>query len=220
MVFQVCGLALGDPPSDCATVIVAFSSFATASVFSERPLTADVVFPAMSLFMLLSLPLALVRNNILVELLLLTSLCTQSSQVVSNIMEALVSVRRISDFLRAEELQKDAVMRIEKEPPGIGEEVLSIKDGDFKWTKNSIQPTLEGINLTVRKGELVGILGRVGAGKVSTIFCTQLRLLYINDTLGDHRAVFCLPSSVTCRRRRVMQCCPVAWRTLLRILGV
>ena len=28
-------------------------------------------------------------------------------------------------------------------------------------------PTLEDINLTVRKGELIGILGRVGAGKVS-----------------------------------------------------
>ena len=49
--------------SDCPTVIVAFSSFATASVCSTRPLTADVIFPAISLFMLLQFPLAMVYNN-------------------------------------------------------------------------------------------------------------------------------------------------------------
>lgn len=76
MVFRVCVLALGTLPyTHCAIVIVSFSSFATAAVFSETPLTADVIFPAISLFMLLSLPLALVRKNktSLIELLLLTS---------------------------------------------------------------------------------------------------------------------------------------------------
>ena len=87
--------------------------------------------------------------------------------MTSNIVEALVSVKRISEFLRAEGLQEDAVKRAEKQSLSIGDEVLSIRDGGFQWTKNGIEPTLEGINLTVRKGELVGILGRVGAGKVS-----------------------------------------------------
>lgn len=45
-------------------------------------------------------------------------------------------------------------------------QVLSIKEADFSWAKQSVQPTLENINLTINKGELVGILGRVGAGKV------------------------------------------------------
>ena len=93
--------------------------------------------------------------------------CPQFSQVTSNIIEALVSVNRLSDFLRADELQADAVKRIDKPSLSIRDEVLSIRDGDFSWNKNAIQPTLEGIDLTVRKGELVGILGRVGDGKVS-----------------------------------------------------
>lgn len=38
--------------------------------------------------------------------------------------------------------------------------------GEFYWTKDAAVPSLEDINLTVRKGELVGVLGRVGAGKV------------------------------------------------------
>ena len=96
--------------------------------------------------------------------------CMQFSQVTSNIIEALVSVKRLSNFLHAEELQDDAVKRISKPSLSIGDEVLSIRDGEFQWTKNGTQSALEGINLTVRKGELVGILGRVGAGKVSMSF--------------------------------------------------
>lgn len=47
--------------------------------------------------------------------------------------------------------------------------MLSIKEADFSWAKLSIAPTLEGINFKVKKGELVGILGRVGAGKTSLL---------------------------------------------------
>lgn len=45
-------------------------------------------------------------------------------------------------------------------------QILLIKEGEFSWAKQSVEPTLEGINLTINKGDLVGILGRVGAGKV------------------------------------------------------
>ena len=41
-------------------LLVAFSSFAVAAVTSSRPLTADIIFPAISLFMLLQFPLAMV----------------------------------------------------------------------------------------------------------------------------------------------------------------
>jgi ABC-type multidrug transport system fused ATPase/permease subunit len=47
-----------------------------------------------------------------------------------------------------------------------GLQVLEIKDGEFTWSKGAPSPTLEGINLVARKGELTGIIGRVGAGKV------------------------------------------------------
>ena len=42
-------------------LLVAFASFATAAVVSTRPLTSDVIFPAISLFMLLQFPLAMVK---------------------------------------------------------------------------------------------------------------------------------------------------------------
>ncbi|KAJ2933863.1 hypothetical protein H1R20_g3220, partial [Candolleomyces eurysporus] len=130
-------------------ILVAFSSFATAAATSDRPLTSDIIFPALSLFMLLQFPLAMF------------------AQVTSNIIEAWVSVKRLSTFLGATELQPDARNVDENVELNAGDEVLSIKDGEFSWDRNSVQPTLEGINLSVKKGELVGILGRVGAGKTS-----------------------------------------------------
>ncbi|KAF5322328.1 hypothetical protein D9619_002094 [Psilocybe cf. subviscida] len=85
-----------------------------------------------------------------------------------NIINAIVSVRRLSDFLAAAELQPDACRLIEKPDPQIGDEVLSIKDGNFSWAKTTVEPTLEGVNLSVKKG-LVGILDHVGTGKTSSL---------------------------------------------------
>jgi ABC-type polysaccharide/polyol phosphate transport system ATPase subunit len=44
-----------------------------------------------------------------------------------------------------------------------------------------VVPVLEDINLTVKKGELVGILGRVGAGKV----LAHLPYLTLSDGIID-----------------------------------
>ncbi|KAI3619753.1 metal resistance protein ycf1 [Moniliophthora roreri] len=132
-------------------LLVAFSSFAVAAATSDTPLTADVIFPAISLFLLLQFPLAMF------------------SQVTSNIIESIVSLQRISSFLKADELQVDARRVDEKPQLQRGDEVLVIKNGEFTWLKKSANPTLEDINLTVRKGELVGVLGRVGSGKTSLL---------------------------------------------------
>ncbi|KIK09066.1 hypothetical protein K443DRAFT_672103 [Laccaria amethystina LaAM-08-1] len=132
-------------------LLVAFCSFATAAITSSRPLTSDVIFPAISLFMLLQFPLAMF------------------SQVTSNIIEAIVSVQRLSSFLTAEELQPHARKLEPSVELQFDDAVLTIKDADFSWSSQAIEPTLEAINLLVKKGELVAILGRVGAGKTSLL---------------------------------------------------
>lgn len=48
-------------------------------------------------------------------------------------------------------------------------QVLSINKADFAWSKTELVPTLEDITLSIRKGELVGVLGKVGAGKTSIL---------------------------------------------------
>lgn len=61
---QSCNVALwsGIP------LLVAFSSFATAALTSSKPLTSDIIFPAIALFMLLQFPLAMVCNCELLSL--------------------------------------------------------------------------------------------------------------------------------------------------------
>ena len=96
--------------------------------------------------------------------------------VISYLVEAIVSVKRISSFLDSDELQTDARNIILKENIQAGDEVLSIANGEFFWSKDGKEPTLQDINLTVKKGELVAVLGQVGAGKVSISLIFLLNL--------------------------------------------
>ena len=75
--------------------------------------------------------------------------CFQFSQVTSNIIEAIISVKHLSEFLHAKELWVDTVKWIDKPSLFTGDEVLLIRDGEFQWTKNGIQLALKGINLTI-----------------------------------------------------------------------
>jgi hypothetical protein len=99
--FQSCHMAFwsGIP------LVVAFSSFATVAVVSSRPLTSDLIFPSISLFMLLQFPLEMVRYLSTGIVYFFSLKFLQVSLVTSNIIEAVVSIKRLSSFLNSEELQ-------------------------------------------------------------------------------------------------------------------
>lgn len=100
--------------------------------------------------------------------------------VISNLVEAIVSVKRISSFLDSDELQNDARDVVLKENIQVGDEVLSITNGEFHWSKDGKDPILQDINLTAKKGELVAVLGQVGAGKagIPSVFLLHLGNAY------------------------------------------
>lgn len=52
-----------------------------------------------------------------------------------------------------------------------------IENGNFAWEKNQSSPTLKNINLRIKPGSLVAIVGQVGSGKSSLIsaFLGELR---------------------------------------------
>lgn len=47
---------------------------------------------------------------------------------------------------------------------------LTISNATAKWTKNLTVDSLQNINLTVKRNQLVAIIGPVGAGKVRKTF--------------------------------------------------
>lgn len=73
------------------------------------------------------------------------------------------------------QVQRDAVPRTEPDtPPIVFNDMLELKQINFSYTGDSV--TLNDINLTIKKGESVGIVGETGAGK-STLLDIILGLL-------------------------------------------
>ncbi|OAL22550.1 hypothetical protein AYO22_07108 [Fonsecaea multimorphosa] len=130
---------------------VSCSTFAVFVLVNNRPLTTDLVFPALTLFNLLTFPL------------------TVLPMVITSIIEASVAVGRLTAFFTTDELQDDAVRFIDEPPKQAGDVSVSIKDATFTWDKNTGKNVLQNINFTANKGELTCIVGRVGAGKSSLL---------------------------------------------------
>ncbi|BGP53294.1 hypothetical protein JCM8202v2_000853 [Rhodotorula sphaerocarpa] len=141
---------------------VAFTTFALFSTISGKPLTSEIVFPAITLFQLLGFPLAVLPV------------------VFSSLVEAYVSVDRLTTFLVSKELDPSAVeIKVPSRELRAGDELVSVVQGDFTWSPlpsadapASTPPptnTLQDISLSVKRGELLAVVGRVGDGKSSLL---------------------------------------------------
>ncbi|KAB8349645.1 hypothetical protein FH972_023664 [Carpinus fangiana] len=128
--------------------LVSCSTFMVFVLTRKDTLTTDIVFPALTLFNLLTFPLVMLP------------------MVITAVIEASVAVERLSAYLLGEELQRDAVV-IKPAAETDGDESVRITDGSFSWNKFEENNVLENINFIARKGELSCVVGRVGAGKSS-----------------------------------------------------
>lgn len=126
---------------------VSCSTFAIYVLTNKKPLTTDMVFPALNLFNLLTFPLAVFP------------------MVISSMIEASVAINRLTSFFVMDEIQPDAVIHLENASV-IGEESVSISNGTFLWQrKPTYKIALSDVNFTAHKGELSCIVGKVGTGK-------------------------------------------------------
>ena len=135
---------------------VSCSTFAVFVLTNDKPLTTDLVFPALTLFNLLTFPLSVLP------------------MVITSVIEATVAVDRLTSYFIADELQSDAV-RVEQAVTELGDETVRIRDATFTWDKNQDKNVLHDVNFAASKGELSCIVGRVGAGKSS----------FLQSILGD-----------------------------------
>ncbi|KAJ6132369.1 hypothetical protein N7471_007584 [Penicillium samsonianum] len=130
--------------------LVSCSTFTVFVLTNDKPLTTEIVFPALTLFNLLTFPLSILP------------------MVITSIIESSVAVKRLIEYFTAEELQTDAVV-FQDPVAHPGDESVRVRDASFTWNRHSGETVLENIDLSARKGELSCIVGRVGAGKSSLL---------------------------------------------------
>uniref|UniRef100_A0A8C2GV26 ATP-binding cassette, sub-family C (CFTR/MRP), member 3 n=1 Tax=Cyprinus carpio TaxID=7962 RepID=A0A8C2GV26_CYPCA len=130
-----------------APFLVALTTFAVfVTVSEENILDAEKAFVSLSLFNILRFPLNMLP------------------QVISSIVQASVSLKRIQDFLSHDELDPESVDRRNN----TSEYAVSVVNGKFSWAKQD-QAILDNINVMVPQGSLLAVVGHVGCGKTSLV---------------------------------------------------
>lgn len=138
------------------------TSLATFGVyqFVGGDLSAEKLFTALSLLTTMRLTIRIVPEFLM------------------EMINAFVSLNRIILFLNAKEIQKMPHLQ-SKSFNDVDEDIvydekssdydISFKNASFKWNSTDKAPILSNINLDIKKGELMSIIGPVGSGKSTLI---------------------------------------------------
>ncbi|CAG9944491.1 unnamed protein product [Clonostachys rosea f. rosea IK726] len=138
-------------------VFITFFSFLVYTVIEKKPLYPSVAFTAISLFMLLRIPL------------------DQFGDMFAHVQEAKVSIDRVDEFLREEETEKYEQLGFDnKDEDGV--ERIGFRDTTLIWgSKNAVADDgskafrLMDLNIDFRIGQLNVIAGPTGSGKTSML---------------------------------------------------
>ncbi|XP_056436283.1 ATP-binding cassette subfamily C member 4-like [Gadus chalcogrammus] len=126
-------------------VFIALSAY----VLAGNKMAASTVFVALSLYGAVRLTITLFFPS-----------------AIEKVSETLISVRRIRSFLLLEE--------VVPQPTGLPETeskdcMVQVQDLKCYWDKTLDSPTLQKLSFTLRSGELLAVVGPVGAGKSSLL---------------------------------------------------
>uniref|UniRef100_A0A671RXU6 Multidrug resistance-associated protein 4 n=1 Tax=Sinocyclocheilus anshuiensis TaxID=1608454 RepID=A0A671RXU6_9TELE len=85
---------------------------------------------------------------------------------IEKVSESAISIRRIKKFLLLDELVKSHVPLTQEDKK---EASVEIQDLICYWDKSIDAPTLQNVSFTVKPGQLLAVIGPVGAGKSSLL---------------------------------------------------
>ncbi|XP_060989227.1 ATP-binding cassette sub-family C member 4-like isoform X6 [Dama dama] len=83
---------------------------------------------------------------------------------IEKVSEVIVSIQRIKNFLLLDEMSQ-----YYPQLPSDGKMIVDVHTFTASWEKASATPTLQGLSFTVRPGQLLAVVGPVGAGKSSLL---------------------------------------------------
>ncbi|XP_040061750.2 multidrug resistance-associated protein 1-like [Ixodes scapularis] len=130
----------------CSASMVALASFVTFVLISDSHiLDPSTAFVSLTLFDCMQYPMFLIPA------------------FISNVVQTRVSIMRIQRFLLSSEVKECSVGRQLKEG-----DAVSVKNGTFSWFSHKT-PVLNNINVTVKTGQLIAVVGPVGSGKSSLL---------------------------------------------------
>nr|CAD7591948.1 unnamed protein product [Timema genevievae] len=152
-------------------VLISILTFTTYVLMGNK-LTAATVFTSMALLNMLIAPL------------------NAFPWVLNGLMESWVSLKRIQRLMKMPDL--DLKSYYTTLPKDESELVALIKNGTFIWGSQhssneeitSANCAISNVNLRVKKGELVGVMGRVGSGKSSLFAALSAELEKISGVVA------------------------------------
>uniref|UniRef100_A0A8B9YFV9 Multidrug resistance-associated protein 4 n=1 Tax=Bos mutus grunniens TaxID=30521 RepID=A0A8B9YFV9_BOSMU len=157
-----------------------------------RGMNLAIFFAASKIMIFITFIIAVVLNNritvsqvFLVVMLFETVRFTGTlyfPMAIEKVSEAVVSINRIKDFLLLEEIPLHDHQLL----PSDGETIVDVQDLTAFWDKESGTPALKGLSFTVRPGELLAVVGPVGAGKSSLLSALLGELSLIQGNVNVH----------------------------------
>ena len=138
-----------------APLVVTLATF-MVYIFADpsNVLTAEKVFGTVALFNVVRIPM---------------------NQFPRFLMEAVklhVSLKRIDNYLNSEDLKEEPDLMTfshETKSESLSKNSIEMTGASFSWLRDSASPTLDSLNLSVRRGELVAVVGKIGSGKSSLL---------------------------------------------------
>lgn len=129
-----------------APLFVSIVTFATYMLYTDE-LSASVAFTSLSLFNILRFPLNMIPT------------------VIAYAVDAAISLKRLTRFLTSPEADHNAIRKSDLD---MNEPALVMEHAEFSWQTESAS-LIQNLNLVLRRGELLAIVGSVGAGKSSLL---------------------------------------------------
>ena len=106
--------------------------------------------------------------------------------VINGLVQSWVSLKRLQTFLNLEDLNWLSYylfneLSVINLAPNLS---IDIKDGQFVWKKEQTgQNDLSNLNLKIKKGHLIGVIGKVGSGKTTLLHAIMAELDKLNGKI-------------------------------------